>query len=461
MKERESWSAFSPDIGTPGINEENRNRRLLEPGKNQKKNVAANIDPVLGYRNPHQQRPPGTTHDVSTTQPKRAVTLRTSHPHYLAGLAESSTHSSELSTLKNPSYPLQNLKRDPFRVRTHMLKGKAGPLCPITRHSEGTKGTDFATGKPRNRESGGLVERGRHPAPVIGPMPTGPIDNRPVTKRLLPSMLATSNTPVSDSPSFSARFYLTSRDVASNYRHPAITTIPTVPASLSQNASTIRNPGISQQDSTRWTRSRAQERKTTLLESRTSGCRASKIAHFDSGSTDGASQCMFPSSGILTTSESDIRVINTEEAHGLAQTTTQDLTRCARSHAQKLTTPLLKLGKAVRVPDETKLSLMKNRFGQRASQATRFDWGIAPYSRCYNFRPVFPCGFPYADLVVKFSPSNDLDLTDGGESVINDEPFDHGYAEWIESQQNNNSPLEESGRVRAGSSVFVTKRIGT
>ncbi|KAK0466119.1 uncharacterized protein EV420DRAFT_1509903 [Desarmillaria tabescens] len=105
---------------------------------------------------------------------------------------------------------------------------------------------------------------------------------------------------------------------------------------------------------------------------------------------------MFPSSVVLTSSESDIRVINTEEAHamfsdgasptpatssapqlssGLTQTTTQDLTRCARSHAPKLTTSLLKLGKAGRVPDEAELSLMKNRFGQRASQATRFNWG--------------------------------------------------------------------------------------
>ncbi|KAK0462471.1 uncharacterized protein EV420DRAFT_1524994 [Desarmillaria tabescens] len=225
-----------------------------------------------------------------------------------------------------------------------------------------------------------------------------------------PSMLATATLP--DSPSFSARFYVTSRDVASNYRHTTVTIIPTVPASLPQNASTICNPGISQQDSTRWTRSRAQERKTTLLESRTSGRvpdvalislmegpyrqRASKTAHFDSGSTDGASQRMFPSSGILTNSESDICIsddINTEEAHamfsdsaspapvtssaprlspGLAQATTKDR---ARSHAQKLTVLLLKLGKAGQVPDEAELSLMKNRFGQRASQATRFNWG--------------------------------------------------------------------------------------
>ncbi|KAK0466109.1 uncharacterized protein EV420DRAFT_1743950 [Desarmillaria tabescens] len=131
--------------------------------------TASSNPPVVVHRNTN------AAHDVSTTQPKRAVTLRTSLPHHPAGLTESSTYSSELSTPKNPSYPLQNLKRDPFRVRAHMLKGKAGPLCPITRHSEGTKGTDFATGKPRNRESGGLVERGRHSAPVIGPMPTGPI----------------------------------------------------------------------------------------------------------------------------------------------------------------------------------------------------------------------------------------------------------------------------------------------
>ncbi|PBK62516.1 hypothetical protein ARMSODRAFT_1024726 [Armillaria solidipes] len=111
--------------------------------------------------------------------------------------------------------------------------------------------------------------------------------------------------PSTAASSCSFRFELSSRDIGDYYRYlSSTTTIPTAPASLAQQSI----QGLL---------------KTTFSKPVEAGCvsddasmspmegrfeqRASKAPHFDSGSTDGAPQRTFPSSGVLTTSVTDNR----------------------------------------------------------------------------------------------------------------------------------------------------------
>ncbi len=107
---------------------------------------------------------------------------------------------------------------------------------------------DIATSKPWNR--GGGRNLGEDGALRKGHVNIGPMNNRPVTKQmLLPTSSKPFSSPASDPLPCSFRFELSSRDIGDNYRHTSnIPTIPTAPASLAQQSSTIPNPGTADDD---------------------------------------------------------------------------------------------------------------------------------------------------------------------------------------------------------------------